>query len=266
MRNTHAHRPAPELRPPRLARREPQGPRRGRGPGRRRGRRAPGDVRDVPDRVRDRRRHRPSGRTGRRRRGGRGRGDGGPARHRRRLRLPRAGRGDRVQRAPADLPRRHPPGRLPQDAPLRLLRAGALHARRAARGPGRAGRPDRRPDDLLRRRVPGERPRPRPRRHGPARGADGADAPVPVRRRAHGAGARLREPDVRGVRQPGRPRGRVRVRRALHARRPRRSGPRPGRPGEELVLGDADPVFLAASREANPYLRDRRPGLYGSLV
>ncbi|MDQ0963164.1 putative amidohydrolase [Streptomyces sp. B4I13] len=35
---------------------------------------------------------------------------------------------------------------------------------------------------------------------------------------------------------------------------------------EELVFADADPVALAASREANPYLRDRRPGLYGSLV
>jgi len=36
--------------------------------------------------------------------------------------------------------------------------------------------------------------------------------------------------------------------------------------GEELVLGDVDPALLAASREANPYLKDRRPGLYGSLV
>ncbi|MCT9079089.1 carbon-nitrogen hydrolase family protein [Streptomyces fulvoviolaceus] len=36
--------------------------------------------------------------------------------------------------------------------------------------------------------------------------------------------------------------------------------------GEELVFADADPVSLAASREANPYLQDRRPGLYGSLV
>ncbi|WP_406479984.1 carbon-nitrogen hydrolase family protein [Streptomyces sp. NBC_01615] len=36
--------------------------------------------------------------------------------------------------------------------------------------------------------------------------------------------------------------------------------------GEELVFADADPVFLAASREANPYLKDRRPGLYGSLI
>lgn len=36
--------------------------------------------------------------------------------------------------------------------------------------------------------------------------------------------------------------------------------------GEELVVADADPVFLAASRETNPYLKDRRPGLYGSLV
>jgi predicted amidohydrolase len=36
--------------------------------------------------------------------------------------------------------------------------------------------------------------------------------------------------------------------------------------GEELVFADADPAFLAASREANPYLKDRRPGLYGSLV
>ncbi|MFI8007124.1 carbon-nitrogen hydrolase family protein [Streptomyces sp. NPDC086010] len=36
--------------------------------------------------------------------------------------------------------------------------------------------------------------------------------------------------------------------------------------GEELVLGDVDPGFLAASRAANPYLHDRRPGLYGSLA
>ncbi|GAA3241897.1 carbon-nitrogen hydrolase family protein [Streptomyces sp. XM83C] len=35
---------------------------------------------------------------------------------------------------------------------------------------------------------------------------------------------------------------------------------------EDLVFADTDPVFLAASREANPYLKDRRPGLYGSLV
>ena len=42
-------------------------------------------------------------------------------------------------------------------------------------------------------------------------------------------------------------------------------GARAGR-GEELVFADADPAFLAASREANPYLKDRRPGLYGSLV
>ncbi|MBN0047708.1 carbon-nitrogen hydrolase family protein [Streptomyces actuosus] len=35
---------------------------------------------------------------------------------------------------------------------------------------------------------------------------------------------------------------------------------------EELALADVDPVFLAASREANPYLHDRRPGLYGSLL
>ncbi|MFE1442891.1 carbon-nitrogen hydrolase family protein [Streptomyces sp. NPDC058739] len=35
---------------------------------------------------------------------------------------------------------------------------------------------------------------------------------------------------------------------------------------EQLVLADADPVFLAESRENNPYLKDRRPGLYGSLV
>ncbi|MFF4630495.1 carbon-nitrogen hydrolase family protein [Streptomyces griseorubiginosus] len=36
--------------------------------------------------------------------------------------------------------------------------------------------------------------------------------------------------------------------------------------GADLVLADVDPAFLAASREANPYLKDRRPGLYGSLV
>ena len=35
---------------------------------------------------------------------------------------------------------------------------------------------------------------------------------------------------------------------------------------EELLLADADPAFLAASREANPYLADRRPGLYHSLT
>ncbi|MFJ3042290.1 carbon-nitrogen hydrolase family protein [Streptomyces tendae] len=35
---------------------------------------------------------------------------------------------------------------------------------------------------------------------------------------------------------------------------------------EELVLADVDAAFLAASREANPYLRDRRPGLYGALA
>ena len=34
---------------------------------------------------------------------------------------------------------------------------------------------------------------------------------------------------------------------------------------EELVLGDADPRLLATSRRINTYLRDRRPGLYGSL-
>jgi predicted amidohydrolase len=34
----------------------------------------------------------------------------------------------------------------------------------------------------------------------------------------------------------------------------------------QLVLADADPAFLAASRENNPYLEDRRPGLYGPLV
>ncbi|MFF4705868.1 carbon-nitrogen hydrolase family protein [Streptomyces sp. NPDC001288] len=36
--------------------------------------------------------------------------------------------------------------------------------------------------------------------------------------------------------------------------------------GEELLVADVDPALLAASREANPYLKDRRPGLYGSLA
>jgi 5-aminopentanamidase len=35
---------------------------------------------------------------------------------------------------------------------------------------------------------------------------------------------------------------------------------------EDLVLADVDPALVAASREANPYLTDRRPGLYGALV
>lgn len=36
--------------------------------------------------------------------------------------------------------------------------------------------------------------------------------------------------------------------------------------GEELVTGDADLALLRASREQQPYLRDRRPPLYGSLA
>uniref|UniRef100_UPI000829ED0F nitrilase-related carbon-nitrogen hydrolase n=1 Tax=Streptomyces lushanensis TaxID=1434255 RepID=UPI000829ED0F len=36
--------------------------------------------------------------------------------------------------------------------------------------------------------------------------------------------------------------------------------------GEELILGEVDPGLLDISREANPYLRDRRPGLYASLL
>ncbi|MER6459953.1 carbon-nitrogen hydrolase family protein [Streptomyces sp. NPDC001228] len=36
--------------------------------------------------------------------------------------------------------------------------------------------------------------------------------------------------------------------------------------GEELLVADVDPALLAASREANPYLKDRRPGLYGALA
>ncbi|MFD7182959.1 carbon-nitrogen hydrolase family protein [Streptomyces sp. NPDC056637] len=36
--------------------------------------------------------------------------------------------------------------------------------------------------------------------------------------------------------------------------------------GDELICADVDPAFLAASREANPYLSDRRPGLYTPLI
>ncbi|MFJ8885970.1 carbon-nitrogen hydrolase family protein [Streptomyces sp. NPDC102402] len=36
--------------------------------------------------------------------------------------------------------------------------------------------------------------------------------------------------------------------------------------GEELLVGEVDPGLLVTSRAANPYLRDRVPGLYGSLV
>ncbi|MCN9240749.1 carbon-nitrogen hydrolase family protein [Streptomyces sp. RY43-2] len=35
---------------------------------------------------------------------------------------------------------------------------------------------------------------------------------------------------------------------------------------EELVVADVDPGRLAASRAANPYLADRRPGFYAALV
>ncbi|MTE18149.1 carbon-nitrogen hydrolase [Streptomyces sp. TRM43335] len=36
--------------------------------------------------------------------------------------------------------------------------------------------------------------------------------------------------------------------------------------GEDLVVADVDPARLGASRAGNPYLRDRRPELYASLV
>ncbi|WP_406150732.1 carbon-nitrogen hydrolase family protein [Streptomyces sp. NBC_01012] len=36
--------------------------------------------------------------------------------------------------------------------------------------------------------------------------------------------------------------------------------------GDELLVADADPGLLVASRAANPYLRDRIPALYGSLA
>ncbi|MEV6160771.1 carbon-nitrogen hydrolase family protein [Streptomyces sp. NPDC052052] len=36
--------------------------------------------------------------------------------------------------------------------------------------------------------------------------------------------------------------------------------------GEELVTGEVDLLLLSASRAANPYLDDRRAGLYGSLL
>ncbi|MEO3975155.1 carbon-nitrogen hydrolase family protein [Streptomyces sp. CAU 1734] len=35
--------------------------------------------------------------------------------------------------------------------------------------------------------------------------------------------------------------------------------------GDELIIGDVDPGFLTGSRADNPYLRDRRPGLYTAL-
>jgi 5-aminopentanamidase len=35
--------------------------------------------------------------------------------------------------------------------------------------------------------------------------------------------------------------------------------------GEELILADVDLALLTASREANPYLQDRRPALYSAL-
>ncbi|MBB5935546.1 carbon-nitrogen hydrolase family protein [Streptomyces zagrosensis] len=36
--------------------------------------------------------------------------------------------------------------------------------------------------------------------------------------------------------------------------------------GAELLTADVDPAFLAASRQANPYLHDRRPALYTTLT
>ena len=164
--------------------------------------------------------------------------------------------------------RRQPPRELPQDAPLRLLRAGGVHAGRRAGRPGRAGRPPRRHDDLLRRGVPGERTGARPGRDGSAAGAHRADAPLPVRRRVRRAGRGPSRTSCTSRTSTGS------VRRASSsssgssclagpdgaARGPRRTG------RANCVVGDVDPEFLAASRANNPYLRDRRPGLYASLV
>ncbi|WP_151774901.1 carbon-nitrogen hydrolase family protein [Streptomyces abyssomicinicus] len=35
---------------------------------------------------------------------------------------------------------------------------------------------------------------------------------------------------------------------------------------EELLFAEVDPLLPAASRKANPYIEDRRPGLYGALA
>ena len=77
---------------------------------------------------------------------GHGRGDRrrGTA-SRSRTATPSAPRERGPQLRPADLRRRRPSRELPQDPPLRLLRARPLHARGAAGRPGRAGRPPRRP-------------------------------------------------------------------------------------------------------------------------
>ncbi len=224
-----AYRPAPEFRPARRRRGEPEDAGRGRR-ARRRGRcPAAGRPRAVPDRVRHRGRRPRAGRARRRaRRAGRRR-DRRTPRPRGPLRLPGARRRADLQLLPADRPRRHAPGELPQDPPLRLLRAGVVHPRRGDRGPGGAGRHPDRPADLLRRRVPGERTGARPGRHRPAAGAHRADAPVPVRRRIRRPRTGLREPDVRGVRQPDRPGRRVRVRRAELPGRPRRHRTHPRR-------------------------------------
>ena len=119
---------------------------------------------------------------------------------------------------------------LPQDAPLRRLRARLVHPGRAARRPGRT----RRPAVGLMICYDVEFPE-NVRAHALA-GTDLLLVPTAlmhpfefvaaVRR----AGPRLREPDVRRVRQPDRPGRRVRVRRAQLPGRPGRRGPGPGRP------------------------------------
>jgi predicted amidohydrolase len=41
---------------------------------------------------------------------------------------------------------------------------------------------------------------------------------------------------------------------------------RAGPDGEELIVAKLEPALLARSRRLNPYLADRRPGLYGALA
>ena len=81
-----------------------------------------------------------------------------------------------------------------------------------------------------------------------------------------GPDPRLREPPVRGLRQPLRPRGRPRLCRPVLRRRPRRARPRPRRRrrGADRRRRSTSPG-CATRPPLNPYLADRRPELYAGL-
>ena len=181
-----------------------------------------------------------------------------------RLRLPRAGRRRRPQRRAAHRPGRRPARPLPQDPPVRPLRAGPLHSRRRPARPGRPGRRAPRAADLLRRGVPRGGARPRAGRHRPAGRADGADAARTRSSPNSVLPARAWESQLYIAYA-----NRGRTRRASGTSPGSAAWPRPTAPSAPAPAPartwcspTPTPPCCAASRAANPYLTDRRPELY----